>query len=369
MKVKRISFFDNFKCSAQNCPDTCCKGWIIPLDDKALELYHSQSGLLLLRLILTEQTQNDTVCFNKNSKTCPHLLKDGLCYLQKEYGEHFLCETCREYPRLLFNYRSFCKECLDISCPEAAKLFINNLGSIKYDILETDISYDVTITNDDEVFLTSLSHLEDKFLSHIDDDSLSLDIIFKDLSDYARLIQQEYISNPSTDILNKEYSFASNEALTFDALTTDRIIHTSFYHIKLRKTDPELYRLCKLYKRKFNKLLISDIDTILAVMDEEIKKVYPKIDILLRSYCKYFIMCTFMAIYEDYSFLKHTCLAFVHTHMLKLFIYLHIDEKHTLNETQLIQIINAYDRRAKHNNQIIAEMYDEIYKVIDPSSF
>lgn len=364
MNVKKISFYDNFICSAGKCSDTCCKGWIIPLDDDAIALYHAQKGMLLLRLILAEKVQNDTICFNKNSKTCPFFTKDNLCYLQKEHGEEFLCATCREYPRLLYNYKYFSKKCLDLSCPEVVKLFLSNIDNLYYEDSDELINYEITVTNDDEKYLRSLFQLEQSFISHINNKSLSLEIIFRDLCDYAKKLQDEYINNPDTDILNRSFYFVSDKGIAFDSVTTDRILHTKFYHSKLKSTDPELYRLCKLYHKKFNKLAISEADKIIGSLETEIKKVYPEIDILLRNYSIYFIMCTFMSIYEDYSFLKHTSLALIHTHMLKLFIYLHIDNKKSISEDDLIKIITAYERRAKHNSQIFSEMYDEIYEIL-----
>ena len=32
-------YYKEFKCIADKCPDTCCAGWKIMIDDKSLEKY------------------------------------------------------------------------------------------------------------------------------------------------------------------------------------------------------------------------------------------------------------------------------------------------------------------------------------------
>ena len=44
MHYKKPQYYDNFTCIADRCPDTCCAGWQIVIDDISLENYGKISG-------------------------------------------------------------------------------------------------------------------------------------------------------------------------------------------------------------------------------------------------------------------------------------------------------------------------------------
>ena len=39
MRYLKPHFYDKFVCTAGDCPDTCCAGWQIMIDDASLEKY------------------------------------------------------------------------------------------------------------------------------------------------------------------------------------------------------------------------------------------------------------------------------------------------------------------------------------------
>ena len=61
--------------------------------------------------------------------------RDGLCRIQAELGEKALCRTCREFPRLTHDYGDFMELGLELSCPEAARLILNqSAGFVTEDV-------------------------------------------------------------------------------------------------------------------------------------------------------------------------------------------------------------------------------------------
>ena len=50
MKYRIPHYFEDFKCTASNCEDTCCAGWAIMIDDDSLEKYKGMQGELGERL-------------------------------------------------------------------------------------------------------------------------------------------------------------------------------------------------------------------------------------------------------------------------------------------------------------------------------
>ena len=50
MLISKPSYFDEFRCIASACPDSCCKEWDVQVDAAAAEYYRSLSGPLGDRL-------------------------------------------------------------------------------------------------------------------------------------------------------------------------------------------------------------------------------------------------------------------------------------------------------------------------------
>ena len=125
MKLIKPSYFDEFRCIASACPDSCCKEWDVQIDDDKAALYRSLPGELgdRLREVLTEE-DGETIMTIMDGR-CPMWRTDGLCRIQAELGEGALCKTCREFPRLTHDYGDFIEYGLELSCPEAARIILN----------------------------------------------------------------------------------------------------------------------------------------------------------------------------------------------------------------------------------------------------
>lgn len=124
MKIIKSSLLTQFHCIAQDCPDSCCKEWDVQVDSTSAAKYRSLPGALgdRLRQVLTDM-DGETVMTNVNGR-CPMWRHDGLCQIQSELGEEFLCKVCREFPRLTHDYGDFIEMGLELSCPEAARLLL-----------------------------------------------------------------------------------------------------------------------------------------------------------------------------------------------------------------------------------------------------
>ena len=58
MKVRVPSYFDDFKCIAQKCEDTCCAGWGIVIDEITNERYknvNNEFGEVLKSKIIKDE--------------------------------------------------------------------------------------------------------------------------------------------------------------------------------------------------------------------------------------------------------------------------------------------------------------------------
>ena len=122
------SYYTQFQCLAADCPDTCCQGWDIVVDEDSQARYAALEGLLgdCLRAALTIDEDGDRVIRMNADGYCPLLRSDGLCSLQRAEGHEALCRTCREYPRLRQDYGVVVEHGLALSCPAAAALILQS---------------------------------------------------------------------------------------------------------------------------------------------------------------------------------------------------------------------------------------------------
>ena len=96
MKIRKPAYFDNFRCLASACPDSCCKEWDVLVDEESAARYLSLEGTLgdALRKVMYEEDGQHYFAIQPDRR-CPMWRDDGLCRIQAEAGEDALCNTCR----------------------------------------------------------------------------------------------------------------------------------------------------------------------------------------------------------------------------------------------------------------------------------
>ena len=127
MLLRYPAYFENFRCIASRCPDSCCKEWEVLVDEAAVARYLAMESALGddLRRYLYQDEDGDWYLRVTDGR-CPMWRADGLCRIQAECGHDALCETCREFPRLTHDYGDFVERGLEMSCPEAARIIFEN---------------------------------------------------------------------------------------------------------------------------------------------------------------------------------------------------------------------------------------------------
>ena len=130
MKITKPDYFDRFRCLAGSCTDSCCKEWEVQVDFRTAAFYQGLPGALGddLRRYLREE--DGKIYMTISDGRCPMWRSDGLCRIQAELGEAALCKTCREFPRLTHDYGDFVEMGLELSCPEAARLILNEPAAL-----------------------------------------------------------------------------------------------------------------------------------------------------------------------------------------------------------------------------------------------
>lgn len=110
-----------FQCLAGDCPLTCCRSWQVQVDEAFLSnLPHAPPHL---KAALCTDT-NPQFFLGGPDGACPMLLSDGLCAIQKDWGEAYLPLECAQHPRFWEEYGCRRELSLAVSCPEAARLLL-----------------------------------------------------------------------------------------------------------------------------------------------------------------------------------------------------------------------------------------------------
>lgn len=122
MRYIKPDYYDDFKCVAGDCPDTCCAGWQIMIDEDSLEYYGAVQGEFGKRLRNSIDWQEGA--FYQCNRRCAFLNEKDLCDIYTELGEEALCHTCTNYPRHIEEYEGLRELSLSLSCPVAAKMIL-----------------------------------------------------------------------------------------------------------------------------------------------------------------------------------------------------------------------------------------------------
>ena len=136
MRYIRPIFYDTFNCTAGQCPDTCCAGWQIMIDEDSLERYGEVQGAFGKRLRNSIDWQEG--CFYQYQRRCAFLSEQNLCDLYTALGSEALCDTCRKYPRHVEEYEGLREWSLSLSCPVAAEIILSQQGFPGFIIEEDD---------------------------------------------------------------------------------------------------------------------------------------------------------------------------------------------------------------------------------------
>lgn len=198
--VLRPTFYDSFNCIGENCEDTCCKGWRIPIDKETYRKYKKLKKTDIGQKIKTSieelpsKSKYSYGQFKITNKGCPLLGEDGLCEIQKNLGESYLCRACKSYPRIATKVKDTVELSLDLSCPEVAKLSLLRPQGIDFELIE-DLSVTIPIrlldlTDEDDIFSLYaiqirafvISILQERYLS-IEERMTVLGLFFEQLED------------------------------------------------------------------------------------------------------------------------------------------------------------------------------------------
>ena len=123
-------FYKDFRCKGGACRKSCCnEGWEIDVDSDTQTFYKAVPGEFGKRL--AANIRDGHFVLNEKGK-CPFLNADGLCDIQKEFGEEHLCAICREHPRFVHAAGNLVERGVSVCCEKAAELLFKDPAPLTF---------------------------------------------------------------------------------------------------------------------------------------------------------------------------------------------------------------------------------------------
>lgn len=135
MLLNTPDFYNQFKCIASRCSDTCCVGWEIDIDETSQMAYRKVEGSFGDKL--RESIENGHFKLLPYDR-CPFLDKNNLCEIYRNLGESSLCQICREHPRFVEVYGDIMEKGLGLCCEEVVRLLLETEGPLTFTNEECD---------------------------------------------------------------------------------------------------------------------------------------------------------------------------------------------------------------------------------------
>ena len=364
------NYYKKFSCIAGTCPDTCCAGWQIVIDDKTLKKYQHFKGPFRNRL------HNDIDwkehIFRQYDRRCAFLNEENLCDIYTEAGPKMFCKTCRNYPRHIEEFEGLREISLSLSCPEAARILLSQKEKVQFVTRVKDTREEV-YDDFDYLLFTALMDTRDALIEVIQDRTvpiqkrlwkvLAIAHDFQLCVDKNELFQWEDIRKRH-EISGYGDAFCSKIAsrinLNNRSGTANTAIHELFKEMwktvvpemeVLRPGWQEYLRDCltPLYKEDTDPLY--DSGNLYSHHKSEFDHCYPDWQIQEEQLLVYWIYTYFCgAVYDDEIFakIKMTVVCTLFIHELSIGTYLKNNRQFSLNDK--IQICYQFSRELEHSD-------------------
>lgn len=138
MKIRRPAQDIAFQCMAGDCPDTCCAGWEIPVDEASVERWQQLPQPWRQRMSASLEWVDGERQLKRSNGRCVLLNNENLCDLYAGCGEEALCRTCHLHPRFVAEYGGLREIMPGLSCPAWASLYLMTDEPVRFITEETD---------------------------------------------------------------------------------------------------------------------------------------------------------------------------------------------------------------------------------------
>ena len=369
MKIRVPEYFKDFKCIASKCEDTCCAGWGIVIDDVTYDRYKNVQGKFGERLrseIVHEAGENIFVLKGNN---CPFLNKEKTCDIYINIGEENLCYTCQQYPRYTEEFGSLREIGISLSCPEAARIMLNNDKKVTFELSENE---EVVSSYNDinaQLFIELLQsrNIVMDMLQDRDIDlrkRVALALLFVDeiqeKIDESEIKEIKYVREKYSDkffleeLLEKLEEYKDNEGIKYDNIQEYFNVFRDLKHIT--PNDPLGLNDALRYFWQ------ADEDEELYILKhKEFVEYYEDKIYKFENILVYFVFRYFMKAVFDYDALAKIKTAIISYMMIRELAVVRYIENNEFTDEDMVDIAHTYSKDIEHleeNIEALAELFE-----------
>lgn len=367
MKLRVPNYFNEFKCIASECEDTCCAGWEIVIDDESYDKYMKVSGDfgdVLRSRIMKSDGEN---IFLLNNGNCSFLNEKKMCELYINLGEESLCYTCQQFPRYTEEFLDLREVGLSLSCPEAARIILRKLENVTFELSDLDEDYEeydsgileevledflecrnliFQLANKKNLDFGSKLSLILKFTKEIQNkiDLGDMDEIGEVISDYK---DEKILEEIMEEILEAKNKWSEK----YNLLSKYFKVYKEIKHIN--PNDP-------LGLKNGFKYLEGNEDLYFN-KHMEFNKYYEKNSYKFLNIFVYFVFRYFMKGIFDYDLSAKIKLAIISTLMIKELSVIRFMDKGEFSEEDMVEVSRIYSKDIEHSDENV-ENLQEIFE-------
>lgn len=354
-------YYEQFNCIADKCPDTCCSGWQIVINDEYVEKY--KSGKEFPTIDMEEYVDfKENVFKQSEDRRCSFLRDDNLCKLCFEYGEDALCKTCHLYPRHIEEFEDVRETTLSISCPEVAKIILTRTEPVKYISTEDETEEYEEYEDFDFMLYSALCDARDVMIEILQNRSIPIDVragmvlglsydIDKRLNDGRFFTVEELLDYVvTTKALNQ--SIEKVISFTNDKERVYKYMYKKFK--KLFKLEPISYDWINLYTETGHTLYKKGLNYYTEKSEQFDNYMLQKeisFDIQLEQILVYFVFTYFCgAVYDSEVYGKGKLCVYSAYYIKELLKAAYIRNEGELSEEEIQDIVLRYSRELEHSD-------------------
>ena len=383
MKILKPFYYDDFKCTANECIDNCCSNWRINIDEKTYKKYKKLKGEWGKKInsnISRKRSNPNYLQYGKinlKNNKCSLLSEDGLCTIHGSLGEDYLCNTCRVYPRSISKYGEIYERNLSISCPEVARYIIKCKDNFSFNLEDEKLS------DLDKDYIVNNKYNEKLYNILWDTRSLAMEIIqFKEIEIWKRISFFKMLTDKVQNIINEKQYDNYEELLnnfreqiininvinSLDKISLIPEVKVKFIQCALQVranqgTNNEKFgNLLKEYNELFNKDIdfTSNVENIIKI-EEEFNTYLKEQENIIENLLIYLIYKYFMnALYtKDLNAeVNNIILSYAMIKMLLLARYNKNNKE--LSEEDFVEVFYLFSRTVEHNIVFLPNIYKDI---------
>ena len=365
MRYVKTDDYDSFVCLAGACPDTCCAGWEIVIDEHSLEAYgqRSQKGDAFAKRLARSVDWEESV-FRQTNRRCAFLEDNDLCALYTAMGPEALCDTCRNYPRHMEEFEGLREYSLSLSCPEAARIILTGEKPQSF-LTEEDDTEDEIFDDMDLLLFSQLEDARAAMFEILQDQTLKMqnkkDLIVHMAADIQRQIDEnEYFKIDETiqNYKKKENSFKIAKTARQDKMTEFMQKKEELKELNhLERLRPEWQELLdaaeemlfasgwEAYDRE-----TEDFETALETADWERMEERLVLSLLYTYFCG--------AVYDGFIYAKAALTVFSARWIRELVRVVWKQNGGSISREDIIGITYRYAREIEHSDENLGELME-----------